>query len=216
MQFFLSTKRDRSKVLAYYERMRNKGIQPTVHTYKLLIDTHATLEPVNMPAAEAILQEMASHKIEPEAVHYASLIHAKGCVQHDVDAARAMFDSVVAAGKIEPQPCMYQAMFESLNANHRAAECESLLQDMATRRVDFTPYIANALIHGWTLEKKIEKAKTAFERVPLNRREPSTYEAMVRAYLAAEDRDAAKVIVREALGRGYPSAVASKIAELVR
>ncbi|KAK4947714.1 hypothetical protein LTR66_014179, partial [Elasticomyces elasticus] len=29
MQFFLSTKRDRSKVLAYYERMRAKNIQPT-------------------------------------------------------------------------------------------------------------------------------------------------------------------------------------------
>ena len=87
---------------------------------------------------------------------------------------------------------------------------------MTARGVEFTPYIANALIHGWTLGKDITKAKDAFSRVPMGRREPSTYESMVRAYLAVEDRDAAKGVVREALGRGYPSAVAGKIAELVR
>lgn len=216
IQFFLTTKRDRSKVLSYYERMRSRGIQPTVHTYKLLIDTYATLEPINMPAAEALLEEMRTNGVQPEGVHYASLIHAKGCVLHDMEAARSLFDSVIAEGKVQPMPNMYQALFESLNANHRSAECETLLQDMARRGVDFTPYIANALIHGWTLEKNIVKAKSAFDRIPISRREPSTYEAMVRAYLAVEDRDAAKVVVREALSRGYPSAVAGKIAELVR
>ena len=216
MQYFLTTKRDRSQVLTYYERMRSKGIEPTVHTYKLLIDTYATLEPVNMDAAEGVLQDMQQAGIQPEAVHYASLIHAKGCVLHNMDGARALFDRVLAEGRVTLQPCMYQAMFESLNANHMAVEAEPLLANMRARGVDFTPYIANALIHGWTLESNIDKAKAAFDRVPLGRREPSTYEAMVRAYLAAEDRGAAKMVVREALGRGYPSAVAGKIAELVR
>ncbi|KAK5165492.1 uncharacterized protein LTR77_009021 [Saxophila tyrrhenica] len=216
MQFFLSTKRDRGKVLAYYERMRSKGIAPTVHTFKLLIDTHATLETINMDAAEAVLTEMRASGIEPEAVHYASLIHAKGCVQHDIPAARALFDSVLSAAKIRPQPCLYQALFESLNANHLVPESDALLADMASRGVEMTPYIANALIHGWTLERNVEKAQQAFERVPVGRREPSTYEAMVRAYLAGEQRESAKGVVREALGRGYPAAVAGKIAELVR
>ncbi|KAF2482891.1 hypothetical protein BDY17DRAFT_250778 [Neohortaea acidophila] len=216
MQFFLSTKRDRGKVLAYYERMRSKGIQPTVHTYKLLIDTHATLEPVNMPAAEAVLEQMRADAIEPEAVHYASLIHAKGCVLHDMAGARALFDSVISEGKTRPQPCLYQALFESLNANHLVGECGALLDDMSARGVEFTPYIANALIHGWTLEKEVSKAREAFDRVSIAKREPSTYEAMVRAYLAVGERENARGIVREALGRGYPSAVAGKIAELVR
>ena len=219
MQFFLGTKRDRSKVISYYERMRSKGIEPTVHTYKLLIDTHATLEPVNMPAAEAVLEEMRASSIEPEAVHYASLIHAKGCVLHDLPGARALFDTVLTEGRVRPQPCIYQALFESLNANHAVNDAHTiptLLADMSARGVEFTPYIANALIHGWTLEKDVVKAKEAFARVPLGRREPSTYEAMVRAFLAVEDREGARGVVREALGRGYPAAVAGKIAELVR
>ncbi|KAM0716863.1 hypothetical protein Q7P37_006715 [Cladosporium fusiforme] len=215
MQYFLATKRDRSKVLAYYERMRTKGIEPTLHTYKLLIDTHATLEPVDMPAAEAILSDMAAAGAQPEAVHYASLIHAKGCVQHDLPAARAMFDIALTA-TARPQPCLYQALFESYNANHQSALADTLLADMRARHVEYTPYIANALIHGWTLENDLNKAKHAFARVPMAKREPSTYEAMVRACLAAEKRDDAKEVVREALSRGYPSAVAGKIAELVR
>jgi len=217
MQYFLTTKRDRTKVLSYYERMRSKGIEPTVHTFKLLIDTHATLEPINMSAAESVLSEMRGAGIEPEAVHYASLIHAKGCVLHDMDGARALFDSVISERRVKLQPCIYQALFESFNANHTlSSSVEPLLADMRTRRIEFTPYIANALIHGWTLEKNVAKAQEAFERVPMGKREPSTYEAIVRAYLAAEERQKANAVVKEALGRGYPQAVAGKIAELVR
>lgn len=215
MQYFLTTKRDRSKVLSYYERMCAKGIQPTMHTYKLLIDTHATLEPVNMVAGEAVLEQMRAVGQYPEAVHFASLIHAKGCVQHDVAGARALFDSVIADSRIALQSCLYQALFESLVANHKVVDAEALLADMTARKIQMTPYIANALIHGWTLEKDLPRAQQAFERVRLADREPSTYEAMVRAYLAVGDREGAKHVVREALSRGYPTAVAAKISELV-
>lgn len=215
MQYFLTTKRDRSKVLSYYERMRARGIQPTMHTYKLLIDTHATLEPVNMDAAEEVIAQMRASGEQPEAVHFASLIHAKGCVQRDLSGARALFDTVISDPRIRPQACLYQALVESFVANHHVADTDALLADMAGRRVEMTPYIANALIHGWASEKDIVRAQRAFDGVRVADREPSTYEAMVRAYLVVEDREGAKGVVREASGRGYPAAVAGKIAELV-
>jgi pentatricopeptide repeat protein len=215
MQFFLTTKRDKSKVLAYYERMKKKGIEPTNHTYKLLVDTHATLEPVNMPAAEAVLDVIRSTGQKPEAVHYSSLIHAKGCVLHDMEGARAVFDSVMADRTIRPQACLYQALFESMVANHRVADTEPVLLEMATRGVEMTPYIANTLIHGWANEVNINKSKSIFARVGRDKREPSTYEAMTRAYLAVEDRASAKTTVQEMLSRGYPAAVSNKILELL-
>lgn len=215
MQFFLSTKRDKSKVLSYYERMKSKGIQPTNHTYKLLVDTHATLEPVNMAAAEAVLDLIRSTGQKPEAVHYSALIHAKGCNLHDVAGARAVFDAVLADPSIRPQACLYQALFEGMVANHRVADTESILKDMSSRRVEMTPYIANCLIHGWANEKEIEKSKAIFAAVAQSKREPSTYEAMTRAYLAVEDRQSAKNTVQEMLSRGYPSAVSGKILELI-
>jgi len=81
--------------------------------------------------------------------------------------------------------------------------------------VDMTPYIANTLIHGWANEKDINKAKSIFASVSREKREPSTYEAMTRAYLSVEDRASAKAIVQEMLSRGYPGAVSNKILELL-
>ncbi|OMP88100.1 Pentatricopeptide repeat-containing protein 5, mitochondrial [Diplodia seriata] len=215
MQFFLTTKRDRSKVLSYYERMRLKGIEPTTHTYKLLIDTHATLEPVDMAAAESVLEQVRQSGQRPEAVHFASLIHAKGCVQHDMAAAKELFDSIIAKGEVRPQACLYQALFEAMVANHDIGATEAYLSDMRARHVELTPYIANSLVHGWAAAKNIEKAASIYESVPLGKREPSTYEAMTRAYMSVEDRTGAAMVVKEGLSRGYPAAVANKIRELI-
>ena len=215
MQFFLTTKRDSAKVLEYYQRMQSRNIQPTMHTYKLLIDTYATLEPVNMAAAEGVLEAIRSSGQRPEAVHYASLIHAKGCALHDIIGARQIFDNVLADTTIRPQACLYQALFESMVANHCVKETESVLKNMAARGVELTPYIANTLIHGWAMEKDITQAKSAYDSIGKEKREPSTYEAMTRAFLAVEDRGSASAVVHEMLSRGYPSAVSGKILELL-
>ncbi|MCJ1303313.1 hypothetical protein MMC08_006121 [Hypocenomyce scalaris] len=215
MQFFLTTKRDSSKVLAYYQRMQTKNIQPTMHTYKLLIDTYATLEPINMAAAEGVLDTIRTSGQRPEAVHYASLIHAKGCALHDMAGAHKIFNGVLADSSIRPQACLFQALFESMVANHSVADTEAIVDDMSSKRVDMTPYIANTLIHGWAMEKNIAKAKSVYDGIGTDKREPSTYEAMTRAFLTVEDRDSASEVVREMLSRGYPSAVSGKILELL-
>jgi pentatricopeptide repeat protein len=215
IQYFLNTKRDRSKVLAYYERMRSRNIEPTMHTYKLLIDAHASLEPVDMDAAEQVLETMNASRQRPEAVHYASLIHAKGCVLHDMAGARAIFDSVISNAAVRAQPCLYQALFEAMVANHQVSSTSDVVKTMAAHRVAMTPYIANTLIHGWAADGNISNARAVYNSVSVDNREPSTYEAMTRAFLTAEDRPSAAGVVQEMLSRGYPSAVAGKIVELV-
>ena len=215
MQFFLTTKRDKAKVLEYYERMRAKNIAPTAHTFKLLVDTHATLEPVNMTAAEAVLDMIRASGQHPEPVHYASLIHARGCVLHDMEGARRVFDAVMKDSRVAPNACLFQALFEAMVANHCVADTESVLATMRSKRIELTPYIANTLIHGWAGEKNIAKAKQVYSSVGREKREPSTYEAMTRAFLAVEQRESAKGVVTEMLTRGYPSAVVNKVLELL-
>jgi pentatricopeptide repeat protein len=215
MQFFLTTKRDKAKVLAYYERMTSKGIQPTAHTFKLLVDTHATLEPVDMAAAETVLEQIRGSGQRPEAIHYASLIHARGCVLHDMEGARKVFDSVVNDRSIQVNASLFQSLFESMVANHRVADTEPILGLMRRRGVELTPYIANTLIHGWAAEKNIDRAFAIYDAVGYLKREPSTYEVMTRAFLAAEERERAKSVVSEMLSRGYPSAVVNKVLELL-
>ncbi|KAM0340488.1 hypothetical protein ACHAPU_010476 [Fusarium lateritium] len=215
MQFFLTTKRDKSKVLAYYERMKAKGIAPTAHTYKLLVDTHATLDPVDMDAAEEVLGMIRASGQRVEPVHYASLIHARGCVLHDMEGAMKMFDSVVKESLVPVSASLYQALFEAMVANHEVAASEPVLAHMRSKGVELTPYIANTLIHGWAAEKKIDKAQGIYDAVGREKREPSTYEAMTRAFLAVEQREQAKSVVGEMLTRGYPSAVVNKVLELL-
>ena len=215
MQYFLTSKRDSTKVLAYYDRMRTRNIEPTMHTYKLLIDTYATLEPINLSAAEGVLDTIRASGQRPEAVHYASLIHAKGCSLHDMQGARQIFDEVIRDGQVRPQACLYQALFESMVANHCVSDTEEVLQGMGANGVAMTPYIANTLIHGWAMQKNVDKSKAAYENVGMDKREPSTYEAMTRAFLAVENRNGAMGVVHEMLSRGYPSAVSSKILELL-
>lgn len=212
MQYFLTTKRDRSKVLAYYQRMKARRIEPTMHTYKLLVDAYASIAPVDMAAAEGVLEDIRRSGASPEPVHYAALIHAKGCVMHDIAAARSLFDEVISKHQVAPTSSLYQALFESYVANHEVAATEALLHDMP---VAMTPYIANTLIHGWATAGNITKARAVYDRLGLEHREPSTYEAMARAYIANDSHGHAMSIVGEALRRGYPNAVANKICELV-
>ncbi|KKK26498.1 hypothetical protein ARAM_001020 [Aspergillus rambellii] len=215
IQYFLNTKRDRTKVLAYYERMLSRNIKPTMHTYKLLIDAHASLEPVDMEAAEKVLETIKASGQGPEAVHYASLIHAKGCVVRDMDAAHNVFKSAVSNPKMNVQPCLYQALLESMVANHQVSQTEAIVEDMVSRKVEMTAYIANTLIHGWAAEGNVEKAKVVYDSIGIDKREPSTYEAMTRAFLATNNQEGASRTVQEMLSRGYPTAVANKIVDLV-
>ncbi|KAL8969443.1 MAG: hypothetical protein Q9183_001995, partial [Haloplaca sp. 2 TL-2023] len=199
MQFFLNTNRDSLKVLEYYNRMLSMNIQPTMHTYKLLIDTYATLQPVNLPAAEGVLDAIRASGGRPEAVHYASLVHAKGCALHDMAGARATFDAAMANPEVRPQACLYQSLFESMVANHCVEDIGAILQHMAARRVEMTPYIANVLIKGWAHAGDITKAQGLYHRIGKEGREPSTYEVMARALIAGQMRESALEVVNEML-----------------
>jgi pentatricopeptide repeat protein len=215
IQYFLNTKRDRSKVLEYYERMKSKNIKPTSHTYKLLIESYASLEPIDLNAAEVLLADMKQAGVQPEAVHYGTLIHAKGCVMHDMEAARAMFDLVIREGLTRPTDTLYQNLMEAMVANHEVTNTPEIVADMSRRGVTMTPYIANTLIHGWASEGNIEKAQAIYHTLGPAKREPSTYEAMTRAFLSAEDRASANAVVHEMMQKGYPSAVTEKVLALV-
>lgn len=221
IQFFAITKRDRAKVLQYYQRMLTVGIEPTGHTYKLLIDAYASLDPPDIDAAERVLDMMEKKRVPVECTHHASLIHAKGCVLHDIEGCLTYFHKTISNRAVKPDAILYQALFEALVANHRVHDTSKYLEDMRKTRVEMTPYIANTLIHGWALEKNIKNSKSVYDMLNSNensklRREPSTYEAMTRAYLAVEDRAGAMTVVKEMLSRGYPSAVMGRILDLVK
>ncbi|EWC45346.1 hypothetical protein DRE_00745 [Drechslerella stenobrocha 248] len=220
IQFFVHTKHNRSKALYYYERMRSLNIAPTSFTYKLLIEAHVTCDPPDLKSGEEIIRQMRGERVVVEAQHHAAIIHAKGCVMGDVEGARASFDAALRDGSVRADTTIFQAMIESLVANHRVRETPEIVALMEARKIQVTPYIANPLIHGWALEGEIERSKGLYDALcsgaHANRREPSTYEAMTRAYLAVNDHDSAMGVVNEMAGRSYPPPVMTKVLDLVR
>jgi len=100
-------------------------------------------------------------------------------------------------------------------ANHQVAETDAVLKDMHIRGIRTTPYIANTLIHGWASAGDVRKAKAIYDSLGADKREPSTYEAMTRAFLSVEDHASAAFVVKEMLSKGYPGAVADKVLGLI-
>ncbi|KAL8916499.1 MAG: hypothetical protein Q9208_008477 [Pyrenodesmia sp. 3 TL-2023] len=216
MQYFQSeNKQDSRKVLEYYSRMQSNNIEPTMHTYKLLIDTYAALEPIDMAAAEGVLDTIRASGQSPEAVHYASLIKAKGYQHQDLDGAWETFKTAMASSEIRPHASLYQAMFESMVANSQVEAIDGLLRDMEVQGVRMTPYIANAVIRGWATADNIAKAQDLYESMGKANREPSTYEEMTRAFLAVNDQNHAREVADEMFSRAYPAPVVAKLQKLL-
>ncbi|KAK6499749.1 hypothetical protein TWF481_010105 [Arthrobotrys musiformis] len=224
IQFFVHTKHNRTKALYYYERMRSLNIAPTSFTYKLLIEAHVTCDPPDLKSGEDIIRQMRAERVTIEAQHHAAIIHAKGCVLGDVAGARESFDKALRDPSVKADTTIFQAFIESLVANHRVRETPEIVALMQAKRIQMTPYIANPLIHGWALEGEIEKSRMLYDSLypdqsrghSANKREPSTYEAMTRAFLAVNDHDSAMGVVNEMASRSYPPPVMTRVLDLIR
>jgi pentatricopeptide repeat protein len=189
----------------------------------LLIDAYATLEPIDVAAAENILKLIASDRQRPTSAHYAALVHAHGCVKQDLETAKSWFYRVTNpqfADYVPPDETLYQALIEAYVANHQVADCSSLFQHMKENNVKLTVYMANHLIHGWTIAGNLDEAKKVFDSLAAEKnglygREPSSYEQMTRTYLAMGDRESALALVDEMKTKGYPAAVVARVTDIL-
>jgi len=224
LQFFVTTRRDRTKALKYYQRMKDHRIHETPYTWRLLIDCHAACEPIDMEAAEAVMTEMRNKKVHVSAIHYAALIHAKGCLLNDLDGAIQSFKdyqhSVKGKRALDFDIAnVYQAVIESLVANNKIEDIKQYTTEMTMQGISMTPYIANSLIQGFANNGQIDKCEEIYNNLNNetgNSREPSTYEAMARAYVANNHHDSAVQVINEMASRGYPPPVMTRIVDALR
>jgi len=223
LQFYVQTKQNRPEALRFYEKMRAQLLIPSAHTYKLLIDVYAKLEPVDLVAAENILSLITSDRQRPTSAHYAALIHAHGCVKQDLETAKTWFYKVISPdfkNRVPPDEALYQALIEAYVANHKVADCNEIFRHMRANDVKLTVYMANHLIHGWTIAGNLEEARKVFDSLAAEKnglygREPSSYEQMTRTYLAMGDRESALALVEEMRSKGYPVAVVARVTDIL-
>ncbi|EPX73103.1 PPR repeat protein [Schizosaccharomyces octosporus yFS286] len=221
IQFEVQTMYNREKALYYYNRLCSTEIQPSPHTYKLLMDAYGMLEPVDVTSVEAILELMEQTGVKVLPMHYAAYIHILGIVMSDVQAANKCYLIALAkheAGEIRLDANLFQSQIESLIANDRIIERVQIVSDMKKYGVSLNAYIVNALIKGFTKVGMISKARYYFDLLDcdgMSGKEPSTYENMVRAYLSVNNAEEAVEIVEQLKRKRYPAPVVNRISSLV-
>ncbi|CAG8452212.1 8074_t:CDS:1 [Acaulospora morrowiae] len=226
MQFYTWDLHEREKALKYFGEIQRLQLQPSDHTYKLLIDAYATIEPYDMSSALNVLEQMRRDGKKPQPTHYASIIYAYGHCQNDVQNALQTFNDMLTVHGVQPDQNAYQALFDTLISNDRIVEAEEYYDVMITQNiVKSTPYIENLFIKGYGQLGQWERAETVFTNmidlddvdnyhgVP---REPSTYEEMVKAYVINGQIEKAKEVASILERKDFPEIVKNNIADLLR
>ncbi|KAG6915045.1 hypothetical protein DXG01_013775 [Tephrocybe rancida] len=226
MQMYTTTKPDRARVLHFYREMRKVNIPATAHTYKLLLDAYGSIEPVDIAEMSGIFRTLETDRnVSVQGTHYASVINAHGCVSKNLPAAIKVFDNM----SIAPDNLVYETMINVLVVHRRADLFPEYINKMHLAGIHMTAYIANSLIKGYALVDRLQEAQEVFESLedppvgvaaPNNHaphspaevsplvdqsspvyREPSTWEAMIRAELGAGNRNGALALLERLKAR---------------
>ena len=153
IQFYTQTKPSRERALYFYDQMLKAGVQPTGHTYKLLLDAYGAIgDPDPQSMSDVFDRLLADPTVTVTGAHWASLINAWGCVAKDLDRARSIFDSIathpstVRSRSNLPDAVVFESLLNAFLANQRPDLCEKYLGEMKLRGVRMTAYVANTLI----------------------------------------------------------------------
>lgn len=180
IQFYTQTKPDREKALKYYQKMLTKQIKPTAHTYKLLLDVHGCLEPVQAEALDNVFGRLvADAKVPVQGTHWASLINAYGCHLHDMDKAVSIFEGIPrhfttpkpqngASPKVDS--VAFEALLNVFLAHHRVDLMWEYAAKLSTMGLHPTAYVANLLIRGLSSQQGnndegIQRARAIFQQM---------------------------------------------------
>ncbi|KAJ7885031.1 hypothetical protein B0H14DRAFT_2699510 [Mycena olivaceomarginata] len=227
MQLYTTTRPNRDRALYFYNQLRAARIAPTAYTYKLLMDAYGRIEPVDIETMERIWEALrADNRVEIQGNHFATLINAYGCVQKDLDKAIAVFNSIPGFSRAPPRDALvFEALVNALVAHRRTDLMPEYVALMHSEGVHMTAYIANFLIKGYADVGDMAQARAIFEGLPGTSpvidplepvyREPSTWEAMVRAELGSGNRDNANALLERLQARCYPEAVYNRISGIL-
>ncbi|KAI7853576.1 hypothetical protein BDC45DRAFT_442055 [Circinella umbellata] len=232
IQFYVRQQPNRERALGYFQEMRRRQISPSAHTYKLLMEAYCMMAPYDMDKAHALLKEMQDKdNIRPQPTHYATLIYAYGTSQNNVEAAQKVFNQISMVKNNNnkrrnngEEEVVYQAMLDTLIQNNRLDQAEKVYEQMCRQiNKSSSPYIENLLLRGYGQKGMMNKAEALFERMSDDKagpagvvvREPSTYEAMVRAYIDNSMVGKAKSILDRMVRRQFPEKVVASVASLI-
>ncbi|KAF9111803.1 hypothetical protein BGX27_004407 [Mortierella sp. AM989] len=237
IQFYVRQKKDRQTALTYYEDMLQRRLTPTEHTFTLLIEAFACIQPYDLTEANRLIHSLKRGPIRATEAHYGALIHAYGVEHGDVSTAETVFDNMRSAG-ITPKGPAYQSLIESFINNNQVDRAVAVRDELLRSGQPSTAYIENTLIRGFGAENNIQRAEEIFEAMmdphgapttsgngaattrgqksngPITK-EPSTYQSMVAAYLENGMMEKAQETLLRMKNQRYPDLVVKPVEEAI-
>lgn len=215
LQHYIHAKRDRQAAVGIYQRLLKSKISPSAHTYKLLIDMYSTIEPIDIESADEILEQIVKDKNQITTQHYAALLFARGVGKKDLAAAKEFYSSMTKNNRVHPDKLIFQALLECYVVNNAVEQTGQVLQDMMKFNVDLNAYMANILIRGWA-PVNLAKSVGLFDYIYQQKlAEPSSFEAIIRAFLYHGDYQSAANVLETMEDNMYPEPVVSKVRMLL-
>lgn len=213
-QYYIHTARDAEAAKRTFARMQEKGVQPTAHTFKLLIDLHTTCR-LDITAADSVLHMIEACGQQVTEHHLSSLLYARGVIMRDLPAAQAFYKNICTSRAVRPGTAIFQALIESYVANQRCHETPAVLEQMSRFGIPLTAYMTNSLIRGWAAQD-FGKALGLFDvAYRSGKAEPSSYEAIIRACIYNGELQTASNILGMMQAASYPQPVVAKVHALL-
>ncbi|KAF9426052.1 hypothetical protein BGZ94_006999 [Podila epigama] len=232
IQFYVRQKKDRKAALMYYEDMLQRQLTPTEHTYTLLIEAHACIQPYDLAEANRLIQSMKQGPVRPSEMHYGALIHAYGVEHRDLSSAEKVFQNMRNSGLVPKGPA-YQSLIESYITDKQIEKAVETRNQLLRSGQPSNAYIENTLIRGYGQCGDITSAEKIFESMEdphgahasasstqqaagqVIIKEPSTYQSMVTAYLENNMMDRAYEALARMRRQQYPELVIKPVEEAI-
>ncbi|KAG0333230.1 hypothetical protein BG000_009347 [Podila horticola] len=227
IQFYVRQKKDRQAALKYYEDMLQRRLTPTEHTYTLLIEAHACIQPYDLTEANRLIQSLKRGPVRASESHYGALIHAYGVEHRDLSTAETVFENMRKSG-IVPKGPAYQSLIESYITDGQVNKAVELRNRLLESGQPSSAYIENTLIRGYGQSSDIASAERVFEAMSdphgngssgaqggVITKEPSTYQSMVSAYLENGMVDRAYETLARMRRQHYPELVVKPVEEAI-
>jgi tetratricopeptide (TPR) repeat protein len=184
MQFYVHQQPDQKKALKLFDRIQNHPqIEPSAHTYQLLMEAYTLTEPVDIPAADQVLKMIVQDRLAINSRHYAALIRARGVVSKNLKAAQEFYDSLVFRSRVKPDASIFEALMESYVVNDQPRETLPLLQELVKYNIDINSSLANLLLKAWSTVD-VNKTAELFHFLQTHKvTNPLSLELMIKAYI---------------------------------
>jgi pentatricopeptide repeat protein len=165
-----------------------------------------------MVTAHKLLTDMSKDGVKPAATHYATLIRSYGCLHRDVKSAVSVYEEMKKSG-VKADESVSQAMLNTYIDNDDMKSAETFYEEMV-KKVKSSAYIENLFIEGYGKQGQVEKAQDVYNRMNV-KKEPSTFEAMVKVLVANGRPEEARAVIQEMQSHDFPPKIMDGVSQLV-